>query len=301
LLASGAVSSFGGVNDTRVMELSDGRDLAWLQVGEERDRPVLSFHGTPGSRLHFAVNQKRVASCGARLIAVDRPGYGHSSFQPGRTLIDWPADVLQLADHLGLDRFAVTGVSGGGPHAAVCAALLPDRVSAAGIISGVGPLETPGAEEGMMPINVGIARVARHWAAPLRPLFAATTAVGRRWPDRTATMMSNQLPPADAAVLERPEVRKLFCDDAAHASATTARAATQDFALFSRDWGFRLDDIRIPVQVWAGDADRNVPISHARAQAEAIPGAEFHEIAGAGHLLVYDQLEAILASLLGEA
>jgi len=126
------------------MTLSDGRDLGWLELGVPDGWPIFGFHGTPGSRLQLAINEAAVRRAGVRLIAPDRPGYGMSTYQPGRRLIDWPSDVVELADHLAVDRFSVMGVSGGGPHALACASVLKERVVVAGIVSGADPCRIRG-------------------------------------------------------------------------------------------------------------------------------------------------------------
>ena len=113
------------MGDTVVMDLPDGRELAWLESGDPKGPAVFVFHGTPGSRLEVSCDQVPIISSGVRFIAVDRPGYGHSTFQRGRRLADWASDVTRLADHLKIDGFSVIGVSGGGPHAAACARLFP--------------------------------------------------------------------------------------------------------------------------------------------------------------------------------
>jgi pimeloyl-ACP methyl ester carboxylesterase len=97
------------------MDLPDGRELARLELGDPEGPPVFVFHGTPGSRLQVSFDERPIIATGVRFIAVDRPGYGHSTFYRGRRLADWSSDVASLADHLGIDRFAVIGVSGGGP------------------------------------------------------------------------------------------------------------------------------------------------------------------------------------------
>ena len=282
------------MTDTRVMELPDGRELAWLELGDPAGPPVFGLHGTPGSRRHLVIDEKPVLAAGVRLICVDRPGYGLSTYKPGRTLREFPSDILALADHLGIDRFSVVGISGGGPHAAVCAAHLPDRVHAVALASGVGPLAEPGAEEGMLGLNRLMTRVARGFPWIVLPFYALSTVVTRRWPERAMRTFRRQLPEPDAQVLARPEVSAAFADDLRHASRTAARAAVQDFALFARDWGFLLEDIRVPVHLWQGDRDRNVPAAHARLQAGRIPGAILHECPGEGHMLVVDHVEEIL-------
>jgi pimeloyl-ACP methyl ester carboxylesterase len=110
-------------------------------------------------------------------------------------------------------------------------------------------------------------------------------------------MMANQLPEADAAIVNRPEVRRMFIHEARHASATSGKAAAQDFQLFTRDWGFRLEDIAVPVQLWQGDADKNVPMAHARLMSAAIPGAVLHEVPGEGHMMSLDRTGEILSTL----
>jgi pimeloyl-ACP methyl ester carboxylesterase len=285
------------MTDTSVMELPDGRELAWLELGDPAGAAVFGFHGTPGSRLQLTINPKAIDASRVRFIAIDRPGYGHSSYHRGRSLAGWADDVSVLADHLGIASFAVIGVSGGGPHAAACARFMGERVSAAGIVSGVGPLADREAEVGMLGANRVMSKLARRSPYLPLPLFATMTFVARRWPEAALRTAVKQLPAADAEVLSRPEVRDSFIEDSKRASSTAAMAAAQDFALFATDWGFELGDISVPVHVWHGDVDRNVPFGHGRLQAERIPGATFHQCPGEGHLLVVDHFEEILRTV----
>jgi pimeloyl-ACP methyl ester carboxylesterase len=231
------------------------------------------------------------------MIALDRPGYGHSSFHPGRTLADWASDVSALADRLKVDSFAVMGVSGGGPHALACARMLPERVSAAAVVSGVGPMGDPEFDVGMVGFNRGLAFLARQSPLALRPMFWFQEWAVRRWPESALKAAEKRFPAPDVALLEREDVRAVFFDDAHHSSATAAQAAAQDFVLFARDWGFRLGDVGVPVHLWHGDADRNVPIGHGRFMAEKIPGAVLHECPGEGHLLYVNHLAEVLQTI----
>ena len=285
------------MSDTVVMDLPDRRELAWLELGDPKGPPVFVFHGTPGSRLQVSFDEQAIIAAGVRFIAVDRPGYGHSTFHRGRRLVDWVSDVTCLADHLAIDRFSVVGVSGGGPHAAVCARFLADRLLGVGIVSGVAPLAEPGAEEGMMGVNQVVTRLARRSQYLVYPPFVLSASIFRRWPELALRAASGQLPAADIEILSRPDVKAAFVEDYRRASSTCALAAAQDFALFARDWGFRLDDITTTVDIWQGDEDRNVPIAHGRLQAASIPGARFHECPGEGHMLVVDRLEEILRTV----
>ncbi len=285
--------------ETRIIDLRGGRELAFSEVGDGGGVPVLAFHGSPGSRRQvlLPMADEVARECGVRLIAPDRPGYGHSTFQPGRKLVDWPSDVTALADHLGIARFAVAGVSGGGPHALVCAALLAERVTRAAVVSGIGPVATPGDTEEMMRMNQLLLSLAKRSETMVLPLTAVMAQVARRRPERAIRAMKKQLPPSDVAVLERPEILEAFIDDARNASATCGRAAAQDMALFARPWGFQLSQIVVPVDFWQGDADRNVAPVHARRQADQVKDSNLHELSGEGHLLVVDHFAEILRAV----
>lgn len=281
-----------------LMQLRDGRELSWAEMGDPAGYPVFAFHGTPGSCRQVLVDPAPALAAGARMIAPDRPGRGSSTWQSRRTFAGWARDVAELADHLGIDRFAVLGISGGGPHAAVCARFLPDRVTSAALVSGVGSLAEPGSEAGMMAANRMFARLARNAPAANAVIFGLIFLVGRRAPERVLPLLVNSMPAVDTAMLSRPEVRNSFLGLLSDASPTAGRAAAQDFRLFARDWGFRLEDIRVPVQVWQGDVDVNVPVAHAERQAAAIPGAVLHMVPGEGHLMSFDHFEEILRELL---
>jgi pimeloyl-ACP methyl ester carboxylesterase len=105
----------------RTLRLGDGRRLGYAERGDPGGRPLLYFHGWPGARVEARLADEPAKAAGVRLVALDRPGMGFSDFQRGRTFVDWSADVVEVADALQLDRFAVLGISGGGPYAAACA------------------------------------------------------------------------------------------------------------------------------------------------------------------------------------
>ncbi len=134
------------------LQLNDGRSLGYAEFGDPGGKPVFFFHGTPGSRL-FRPPDEITRKIGVRLITADRPGYGLSTFQPGRRILDWPADIAQLASHLGIHKFAVSGHSGGGPYVAACAYAIPERLTVAAVLSGAGPADSPGARRGMTSMN----------------------------------------------------------------------------------------------------------------------------------------------------
>jgi pimeloyl-ACP methyl ester carboxylesterase len=285
------------MSDSRLTVLPDGRELGWLDIGRPKGTPIFAFHGTPGSRHNIVINEAPVLKAGLRLICVDRPGYGLSTFQPGRRLIDWPRDVEYLADHLKIDRFSVLGHSGGGPHAVVCAAFLSERVTSAAIVSGVGPVSGPQALEGMNRANQLVFKLARRHSPALTAISNFQTGVFRRWPKRAIDMMMKSLPQADKEILTRPDVRSMFALEATRLSRTTGRAAAQDFEVFFGEWGFDLGAIGVPVHLWQGDVDVNVTPLHARVLHEQIPGSVLHELPGEGHFYIFDRLIEICEAL----
>jgi pimeloyl-ACP methyl ester carboxylesterase len=275
----------------RTTKLPDSRKLAYAEWGDSDGRPLLFFHGTPSGRLFHHPDPAALDGLTVRWITVDRPGYGSSDFLPRRSLLGWADDVAALADHLGLERFSVAGLSGGGPHALACAYALRDRVRRAAIISGVG-ITTPETLQQMVPERRWGVRLSRWvpWLVPhLMRLLSDPRDVERQYHKVLA------LCPADRAVLERPEVRDMLQAGWADANRTGTRAFAEDGRIFSQPWGFDVASIRTTVRFWHGSADESVPIASARSLAEAIPGATLEVIDGAGHFLFFDHFRAIMS------
>ena len=286
------------VADLRALELADGRDLAWREFGTSNGAPVFALHGSPGSHANFAPIADAAACEGVRLIALDRPGYGHSTFDPGRTYERSAADIGELADHLNLEEFGVVGWSSGGPNASSCARYLRGRVSGCAIVSGPAPPEGKVSAEGTMRANRIAKRIEVVAPRLMSPLFQAALRQGRRDPEKSLTWMLRHLPACDARVIERAEVRAHWLADIARpVSSTAGRAAVQDICLEARPWGFDLREIECPVHVWHGDADDTVTLPNGIYQADVIPQASLHEIRGEGHWLIYEHFGEILSSL----
>ena len=279
------------------ISLHDGRTLACAESGASGGTPVFFFHGTPGSRL-FRPPDEVTGRLGVRLICAERPGYGQSTFQPGRRIVDWPADVAALADALGLAGFAVIGHSGGGPHALACAHALPDRVTAAGVVSGAGPVDTPRATDGMIFLHRLGFVAGRYLPWPARRLLVGwmlreiaadpTKAVDR---DRDAW------PPADRALFTRPDIRELCIRSDTEAYRHGLLAYAWEARLLTRPWGFALSEIRVPVRLWHGTADNSTTLAMARHMAASIAGAELTICEEEGHMLLMPRWEEILRAI----
>jgi pimeloyl-ACP methyl ester carboxylesterase len=282
-----------------VLRLDSGRELAFAEFGAADGAPVFAFHGTPGSHRLFSLLDADARRLGIRVVAPDRPGYGASEYVPARRLTDWPDDVRAIAAYLGLERFGVFGVSGGGPHAAVCAHALGERLTGAAIVCGIAEVLSREDARGMMPVNRIVFRLARLSPKAARPLLAATVASLRRWPEQTMDGMARGLPAPDRRIFERPDFRRVLIEEGRRGSRTTALAAAQDFALFARPWGFALEDIAIAVDVYCGGLDVNVPLAHGLRQAARIPHARLHRFDDEAHLLIVDHVEEILCAVAG--
>lgn len=281
--------------ETKRAVLADGRTLAYIECGAPDGRPAFTFHGLPGSRLQRHPEEAIARAAGLRVVYVDRAGFGRSSPQRGRKLEDWPRDVAALADHLGFERFAVAGISGGGPYAVACAAILGARVRRAAVVSGVGP---PGAMAGRMTVA---ARLGFFLAPRARwSLAGPVTAMAQlavRAPFRYLDLVAARMPPSDRLILARPEVRAMFAQDLREAFRQGADAFIDDLALLARPWGLALDRVACEVALWHGEDDRIIPPSAARHLARAIPGARAHFAAREGHFMVLDRWGEICAWL----
>jgi pimeloyl-ACP methyl ester carboxylesterase len=219
---------------------------------------------------------------------------GLSDYEPGRTLVDWPDDVLQLADALGLERFAVLGISGGGPYAAVCAWKLSGQLTRAGIVSCLAPLDVSGVIAGMGRRNRLAFQLVGRQAVLRRALFAVTAVSVRRRPDR---VLERGVAAVDNRYLDRPDVEKVLVESLSEAFRCGGRGAAWEMGLYARPWGFRLDEIRTPVHLWHGEQDANAPVTMGRYLASVIPECQATFYPGEGHLHFVDRLPEIFAAV----
>jgi pimeloyl-ACP methyl ester carboxylesterase len=282
-----------------IQKLPDGRDLAYAEYGDPQGTPVFFFHGTPGSRL-FHPPDEVTKRLGVHLICVDRPGYGASTFQPNRRLLDWSKDVASLADALNIDTFIVAGHSGGGPHALACAYALPDRVKAAGTISGAGPAEAPGAAQGLILMNWLGFTLMRYvpWplAYPMVRWFFRRQAAD---PAKAIDLDQESRPLADNKVFELPDIREICIQSDVEAYRPGLLGLAWDVRLITGPWGFTLEKIEVPVHIWHGTADNTTSLTMARYMAGKIPNSKLTIYDGEAHMLLIPHWEEILKTLIG--
>jgi len=277
------------------IRLKDGRLLGYAEYGKPDGQPVFCFHGFPGSRLDWTYfrDAYKVEDLNIRIIVADRPGMGLSDFQRGRRMLDWPDDVIELADGLKLDRFAVLGISGGGPYAAACVYKIPERLTKTAIVSGMGPADAPGSTEGTA------------WTFPgknslMRRLILALTAMGiKKKPERIESQMIEGLKGPDKILfLENPTLAKRITESWQAALQSGITGTNHEAVLYKCPWEFQLQDIKAEVYLWHGDKDDNVPISVGRYLADNVPHCHANFIENEGHFsLAYHNMEKILNTI----
>jgi pimeloyl-ACP methyl ester carboxylesterase len=232
-----------------------------------------------------------------RLIGVDRPGYGLSDEQRGRTLLDWPDDVAALADHLGFERFAVVGISGGGPFAAACAWKIPERLVAVSLVSAMGPADASETIANMPWLNRLMLQIGKRSERLVSLPATALVGLARLRPEWFLAVLNAHLPAVDRATYVRPEVQAAIREDTAEALRSGGQGVIRDIVLLARPWGFSLHEIHVPMRLWHGTHDATVPLPIGHALATALPRCEAHFVPDTGHFLVMERWQQILTDL----
>ena len=279
----------------QIITLENGRKLGFAEFGRPEGVPVFFFHGFPGSRLDwFLFNAEETAvEMNARIIVVDRPGMGLSDFQSGRMILDWPADVIEVADVLQINRFSLLAASGGAPYGLACAHKIPDRLKATTIVSGMGPADAPGAKDGSS------------WSIPgkpslLRRVLLTMLVQGLKKPERMLSQTKDSFSGPDAALIEvHPEIADVIIESWGEAFRAGIGGVNHDAGLYTRSWGFQLQDVTAPVHLWhGGQGDGNVLASVGRYVADSLPNCKATFLEDEGHFsMIYNHMEDILSLL----
>ena len=265
--------------------LPGGRKIAYAEFGDTDGTPVLYFHGSPSSRMEpLLIGDETLTRLGLRVIAPDRPGMGGSDFVPRRRFIDWPADVVALADALRLDRFAVLGNSGGAPYVAVCAATIPARLIAAVIVSGGWRMDWPEAAGNLPLPNRLMLFLARRAPILLRGLLATMGGIAQGARDKELAQLKKRVPPADYAAFAAPGRLEAFGQTMREALRQGTGGAAWDLGLYVCDFGFRLNEIHMPVTLFHGEQDTNAPMAMVRRALAQMPTAQLVTYPDESHL-----------------
>jgi pimeloyl-ACP methyl ester carboxylesterase len=281
----------------------DGRVLAVAEWGDPNGVPLFALHGTPGGRISYWSDPTIYARHGIRRFTLDRPGYGESTRQPGRIVADIAPDVVTIADALGAGRFAVTGGSGGGPHALACAALLRDRVLRCLADVSVAPYGAEGLDwmAGMTAGNVAEFEAALAGEAAIRPLTERErTTMLERFAQGRSDFLGDGY---EMSAADQAQMAKHFGRMANHLTSCLAPGVdgwVDDDLAFTMPWGFEVESISVPVYLTYGRADTLVPAAHGDWLAAHIAGATVH-VSDAGHMGDDATVEAEMAWLAGRA
>jgi pimeloyl-ACP methyl ester carboxylesterase len=269
------------------VRLPDGRRLDMRVSGPADGVPLVFHHGTPGAATPVRALERAAHERGLRLVTTSRPGYGDSSRQPGRVVVDVVADTAAVLAAIGTERCLIAGWSGGGPHALACGARL-GAAAAVLVIAGVAPYGAEGLDwmAGMGEENIVEFSAAVHGEDELRSyLLQEREQLKDITAADVASSLETLLPDVDRAVLTGE-----FAEDMAASFREAVRVGAEgwldDDLAFASPWGFGLEEISVPVMIWQGSADLMVPFSHGQWLASHLPAASAHLQQGEGHLSV---------------
>lgn len=287
-----------------IMHLSDGRALAYLEAGDPDGQPVFYFHGGPGSRLEANLFDGPSRQLEIRLIATDRPGYGLSDVCEDCTYLDWPKDVTELADHLGIGRFAVLGWSSGGPHAAAVAHGVPERVTVAVIVSGEAPYASDDLPRAILSgktfsgswVNKLFIWSARNGQWLMSVFLRLMRIMVFRNPiDLIENSGDSTMSAKDIEFFRRSE----YAAAQVEAFRQGVDGAVRDFTIERLDWPFKLENIRTPVLVFHGAEDGGVDPRVAEYVCMRIPSCDSATIySGEGHSAIHHRYKEIIRAML---
>lgn len=273
---------------THTIQLPDGRDLAFVDHGPQDGHPILFFHGTPASHPNwrFFGADALLEELDLRILAVDRPGIGRSSLQPDRTIDAWPEDIAALLEALNIPHAGILAHSLGGVYALACAVHMPERVKAVSLVGAGPPNFGSPFREGMVQSAYAFLELASKRPRAARLALRAMGAVTTLAPALFVRQAGGSLPPSDADLLDSEANRHAFLDMMRETLRAGPGGAQIDAALAYGPWDLPLESIRIPVDVWHGEQDRNVPVAVAGYYRDRIPTARLETFADDGHLSI---------------
>jgi pimeloyl-ACP methyl ester carboxylesterase len=282
-------------NENQVLELKDGRKLGYAENGDLNGKPIFHFHGHPGSRIEIRFFGEKPKEHGVHSICPDRPGCGLSDFQPKRKILDWPDDVIELADYLGLNKFAVEGTSGGGPYALACAYKIPERLNCCGVNASIGSINM--SKKGMMRSNRIELFIARRLPFLVKPVLKASLKVLED--QKSIEKFAEKLPEPDRKILQDHQFLKTFIEESKETVRSGLDGIVLEDKIYAKPWGFDLREIssKLPVYIWHGELDVFVPISMGRKMCELIPNCEGYFFPNEGHLSMLNHMDKIIEIL----
>lgn len=274
--------------------LPDGRRLGYIEYGERSAPPLLLFPGSGGSR-YYNPSVSAEPAVPVRLFTIERPGFGRSDMQPGRTLRGWARDVAAFADALGIERFAVAGYSRGGPHALACGAEIPERLTRLGVVSGIAPhaelYDFMEEDEEQL-----IASAVDDPVSAVKAYLA-----GLDLTEDPTAFLRGPLPEVERRFLDDPPTREMY--EASLREHYVRQGdegdAWEALAIYADAWGFALSEVETPVHVWHGRLDQIALPAHADYLNEHLPNVETTFWPDEGHAGILARWPEIVAALVG--
>lgn len=264
--------------------------------GDPDGDTVFWFHGTPGARHQLPHDAGDLAmERGLRIVTVERPGTGNSTEHRYDRIVDFATDLGQVADDVAAERFAVVGLSGGGPYLLATAHEHPERMAVGVVLGGIGP--TRGIDSIvshtmlLVPAALLLERVHRPLSRGLHHVVRALTP----YADPAVDLFFNLMPGDRAHFTARPLDRRQFTADLVDANNRSGiGSAVSDLILFGRPWGFELRNVKVPIIFYGGSSDIIVPYLHAERQAKRVPRSRLRTYEGRGHFAGYTSPADIL-------
>ncbi len=289
------------VATARQAQLKDGRRLGFVEFGDPNGKPVIMFHDLWGNRNQSHPDMNILKSLGVRLIGMDRAGYGMSTRKPNRSFMDIVDDTMLLSKALKLNKFAVLGYSAGAPYALACAYRFPQIVTRCAIVSSLPPMDDP---QGFKAVNANYSRLfqlAQGMESFFRLIMKGFFWIdGRRDPHHYIAELTTSMPAVDQTIMHNPLVFKNRADMWDTIRRNGSDAFVDEMVTLVKSWGFQLQSIQTPVDVWCGEADAFVSPMVSQRMADYIPNSTLHLDPQAGHLILFSHWQAILDSLVNK-
>jgi pimeloyl-ACP methyl ester carboxylesterase len=281
--------------ETRTIRLADGRQMAYCAYGDPDGRPVLYFHGTPGSRYEPVFGDEAGRTHGYRILALDRPGIGRSDGARERRLLDWPQDVDEVAAQLEIERFGVIGVSGGGPYALACGYALPKQITFMALMGSWGPVAAePTLWNEMAPLDRFFGKLSKGapWASYVP--FALLGYAAKVMPPRGfVKLIASSMSEADKELMRDQEMARFFAENVREAFRQGVRGPADDAIILYGKWGFAVKEVEVAVDLYHGEEDQFAPYRYATYLDERLPRSRLHGYAGKGHLFVMQLFDTV--------
>ncbi len=284
----------------KTLRLFDGRTLEYAEYGDPQGEPIIFLHSLLHSRKRMHPFYSYTEKCGIRIIAPERPGFGHSHVQPEHSLLAYAKDIHQLANKLGLQCFDIVGDGTGGPFALACAAELGDLIRNTALISCM-PDATFDEFEGLIPFERMLLSMCKATPASFHLSFGRIMIKGmQKKPEKYYDRMYEYLADADQRIVSMPEKRDIFMESINNSFPNLTQPFIDDYLFRLKRWDFKPQDIQNKIHLWHGTENKIISIKSAVKLASMLPNCQAHFLDGQGHYIFITHWDVILKKLLNQ-